>query len=391
MFESLDQIFVLLQHYLESFLPAAWQTAGGVVMSVVAIVCFFPALFALTTVLERKGLGRIQNRIGPNRVGPMGILQPIADGIKSLTKEDIVPLRADAAVHFLAPLVLVVTVFMGFAVLPMGRNMVLVDMDAGLLFYFAMGASAELSVFMAGWSSRNKYSLLGAMRAVAQMISYEVVLLLSSVAVVMISGSLSLTKIVEAQNHYSWGLPHWYIFTPWGFAGFVMYAIAATAETNRSPFDLPEGESELVAGYHTEYSGFKFALFFLGEYLAMFSISGLGTTLFLGGWSAPFSFLGWVPSWIWFFSKLMLSIFVFIWVRGTLPRLRQDQLMNFAWKFVLPMTLLNLLVAGLWRFLGDGWPRWVVCSAILVLAYVGMGWAEMRSEHFGPRRYRYAE
>jgi NADH-quinone oxidoreductase subunit H len=391
MFESLDQIFVLLQHYLESFLPAAWQTAGGVVMSVVAIVCFFPALFALTTVLERKGLGRIQNRIGPNRVGPMGILQPIADGIKSLTKEDIVPLRADAAVHFLAPLVLVVTVFMGFAVLPMGRNMVLVDMDSGLLFYFAMGASAELSVFMAGWSSRNKYSLLGAMRAVAQMISYEVVLLLSSVAVVMISGSLSLTKIVEAQNHYSWGLPHWYIFTPWGFAGFVMYAIAATAETNRSPFDLPEGESELVAGYHTEYSGFKFALFFLGEYLAMFSISGLGTTLFLGGWSAPFSFLGWVPSWIWFFSKLMLSIFVFIWVRGTLPRLRQDQLMNFAWKFVLPMTLLNLLVAGLWRFLGDGWPRWVVCSAILVLAYVGMGWAEMRSEHFGPRRYRYAE
>ncbi len=215
--------------------------------------------------------------------------------------------------------------------------MVLVDMDAGLLFFFAMGASTELSVFMAGWSSRNKYSLLGAMRAVAQMISYEVVLLLSSVVVVMMAGSLSLTKIVEAQNHYTWGLPHWYIFTPWGLAGFVMYAIAATAETNRSPFDLPEGESELVAGYHTEYSGFKFALFFLGEYLAMFSISGLGTTLFLGGWSAPFSFLTWVPSWIWFFSKLMLSIFVFIWMRGTLPRLRQDQLMNFAWKFVLPM------------------------------------------------------
>jgi NADH-quinone oxidoreductase subunit H len=191
----------------------------------------------------------MQNRIGPNRVGPFGLLQPIADGIKSLTKEDIVPLSADAAVHFLAPVVLVVAVFMGFAVLPMGRNMVLVDMDAGLLFYFAMGASTELSVFMAGWSSRNKYSLLGAMRAVAQMISYEVPLLLSSVAVVMITGSLSLTKIVEAQNHYTWGLPHWYIFTPWGLAGFVMYAIAATAETNRSPFDLPEGESELVAGY----------------------------------------------------------------------------------------------------------------------------------------------
>jgi NADH-quinone oxidoreductase subunit H len=219
-------------------------------------------------------------------VGPFGLLQPVADGIKSLTKEDIVPLSADAVVHFLAPVVLVVVVFMGFAVLPMGRNMVLVDMDAGLLFFFAMGASTELSVFMAGWSSRNKYSLLGAMRAVAQMISYEVPLLLSSVAVVMITGSLSLTRLSRRRTSTP-GLPHWYIFTPWGFAGFVMYAIAATAETNRSPFDLPEGESELVAGYFTEYSGFKFALFFLGEYLACFP-SPAGTTLFLGGWSAPF-------------------------------------------------------------------------------------------------------
>ena len=201
----------------------------------------------------------MQNRIGPNRVGPLGILQPVADGIKSLTKEDIVPWNADGVVHFLAPVFLVVVVFMGYAVLPMGRNMTLVKMDAGLLFYFAMGASTELSVFMAGWSSRNKYSLLGAMRAVAQMISYEVPLLMSSVAVVMVTGSLSLDKIVEAQNQYTWGLPHWYIFTPWGFAGFVLFAVAATAETNRSPFDLPEGESELVAGYFTEYSGFKFA------------------------------------------------------------------------------------------------------------------------------------
>jgi NADH-quinone oxidoreductase subunit H len=391
MIDRLDQIFVLLRQWVVSFLPASWQTAAAVVLSVVVIVAFFPALFALTVWMERKGLGRIQNRLGPNRVGPFGLLQPIADGIKSLTKEDIVPLSADATVHLLAPLMLVVAVFMGFAVLPMGRNMVLVDMDAGLLFYFAMGASTEVAVFMAGWSSRNKYSLMGAMRAVAQMISYEVVLLLSSVAVVMITGSLSLTRIVEAQNHYTWGLPHWYIFTPWGLAGFVMYSIAATAETNRSPFDLPEGESELVAGYHTEYSGFKFALFFLGEYLAMFSISGLGATLFLGGWSAPFSFLGWVPSWIWFFSKLMLSIVVFIWMRGTLPRLRQDQLMNFAWKFILPLCLLNLFVAALWRFLGEGWLRWVICSAILLVAYVVVGRIEMRSEHFGPRRYRYAE
>ena len=391
MFETLDQIFVLLQHWLVGFLPLAWQSVAGVLLSVVVIIGLFPALFALTTVFERKGLGRIQNRLGPNRVGPFGFFQPVADGIKSLTKEDIVPLSADVAVHFLAPVLLVVSVFMGFAVLPMGRNMVLVDMDAGLLFYFAIGASTELSVFMAGWSSRNKYSLMGAMRAVAQMISYEVVLLLSSVTVVMIAGSLSLTKIVEAQNHYTWGLPHWYIFTPWGLAGFIMYAIAATAETNRSPFDLPEGESELVAGYHTEYSGFKFALFFLGEYLAMFSISGLGTTLFLGGWTAPFSFLVWVPSWIWFFSKLMLSIFIFIWMRGTLPRLRQDQLMNFAWKFVLPFTLLNLMVTALWHFMGDGWQRWAVCSAILIIAYIVMGRVGMYKKHFGPRSYRYAD
>ena len=389
--EKADQIFILLKLWVIGFLPASIRDAVGVLLCVVAIICVFPGLFAISVLLERKGLGRMQNRLGPNRVGPYGIFQPVADGIKSLTKEDLVPMSADGAVHFLAPVFLVVVVFMGYAVLPMGRHMTLVPMDAGLLFYFAMGASTELSVFMAGWSSRNKYSLLGAMRAVAQMISYEVPLLLSSVTVVMIAGSLSLTKIVEAQSGYSWGLPHWYIFTPWGFAGFLMYAIATTAETNRSPFDLPEGESELVAGYHTEYSGFKFALFFLGEYLAMFSISGLGTTLFLGGWSAPFSFLTWVPSWFWFFSKLMLSIFVFIWMRGTLPRLRQDQLMNFAWKFVLPMCLLNLMVAALWRFLGDGWLRWVICSAILLAAYVGLGLGELRRGKIGPRSYRYAE
>jgi NADH-quinone oxidoreductase subunit H len=386
-----DQIFILLRNWLVGILPAAFRPAANVLLSVIAIVCVFPGLFAFTTVIERKGLGRIQNRLGPNRVGPFGLLQPVADGIKALIKEDIVPLRADTVVHFLAPLVLVVAAFMGFAVLPMGRNMVLVDMDAGLLFFFAMGAVTELSVFMAGWSSRNKYSLLGAMRAIAQMISYEVVLLLSAVAVVMISGSLSLKKIVDAQNQYTGVFPHWYIFTPWGLVGFLMYAVATTAETNRSPFDLPEGESELVAGYNTEYSGFKFALFFLGEYLAMFSISGLGATLFLGGWSAPLSILNFVPSWIWFFGKVMLSIFVFIWMRGTLPRLRQDQLMNFAWKFVLPFTLLNLFVTALWRFIGQGWARWVVCTVILAAAYVLMGLVEMRKNRIGPRSYHYAD
>ena len=170
-----------------------------------------------------------------------------------------------------------------------------------------------------------------------------------------------------------------------------MFGVAATAETNRSPFDLPEGESEIIAGYHTEYSGFKFAIFFIAEYLAMFSLSGVATTLFLGGWSAPFSFLSVIPSWFWFFAKVMVCIFVFIWMRGTLPRLRQDQLMNFAWKFVLPFTLLDLIVTALWRFMGEGWLRWVVCTAILVAAFLLMGRLEMHKRHIGPRSYRYAE
>jgi len=388
---NLDQIFVLLQHWVESFFPVWLQPAIGTVLGVIAIVAAFPGIFALTTVLERKGLGRMQNRLGPNRVGPLGILQPVADGIKSLTKEDIVPLTADGAVHFLAPVVLVIAVFLGFAVLPVGRNMVLANLDAGLLFFFAIGASTELSIFMAGWSSRNKYSLLGAMRAVAQMISYEVPLLLSSVVVVMITGSLSTVKIVEAQSGFTGIFPHWYVFTPWGFAGFVLFVIAALAETNRSPFDLPEGESELVAGYFTEYSGFKFALFFLGEYLAMLSIAGFAITLFLGGWGAPLSGLSILPSWAWFFAKLFCAIALFIWLRGTLPRLRQDQLMNFAWKFMLPMSLLNLLVAGAWRFFGEGWVRWGVCSAVLLLAYVLLGRVLMRHQHLGARSYRYAD
>lgn len=393
--DKLDQIFVLLQHWIAGLFPAPLQPVIGAIVAVVGIVATFPGIFALTTVLERKGLGRMQNRLGPNRVGPLGILQPVADGIKSLTKEDIVPVSADAVIHFLAPVVLVTAIFLGYASLPVGRNMVLLNIDAGLLFFFAVGASTELSIFMAGWSSRNKYSLLGAMRAVAQMISYEVPLLLSAVVVVMMTGSLSTVKIVEAQSGFTGILPHWYVFTPWGFAGFILFVISALAETNRSPFDLPEGESELVAGYFTEYSGFKFALFFLGEYLGMLSIAGFGITLFLGGWGAPLSFLSIVPSWAWFFVKLLGAIAFFIWLRGTLPRLRQDQLMNFAWKFMLPMTLLNLIVAAAWRFMGDtavgAWLRWIVCAGVLLLAYVGLGRILMHKQRLGARSYRYAE
>jgi NADH-quinone oxidoreductase subunit H len=389
--ETADQIFVTLQHLIAGYAPAGLRPLLSTVLAVVAILGVFASLFAMTTVLERKGLGRIQNRYGPNRVGPFGFLQPIADGIKSLTKEDVVPHAADKVVHLLAPIALVLAAFTLFAVLPLGRNMVLVNLDAGVLFFFAVSSVMELTIFMAGWSSRNKYSLLGAMRAIAQMISYEVPLILASVTVIMAAGSLSTVGIVERQTGYTGVLPHWFVFTPWGFAGFLLFMVAATAESNRSPFDLPEGESEIIAGYFTEYSGFKFALFFLGEYLGMFAISGLGITLFLGGWSAPLSFLTWVPSYLWFFAKLLVMIVMFIWIRGTLPRLRMDQLMNFAWRFMLPMALINLVTAGIWHFLAEGILRWIVCSALVIVPYVLLARGLIQGWKLEKRVYRFAE
>jgi NADH-quinone oxidoreductase subunit H len=389
--QRLDQIFVILKHWLVVHSPLMLQPAVSVLLTIIPILVIFPGIFALTTVLERKGLARIQNRYGPNRVGPYGLLQPIADALKSLTKEDIVPSAADKTVHLAAPLVLVAAVFLAYSVLPMGRNMVAVDLDAGLLFFFAVGAIPELAIFMAGWSSQNKYSMLGAMRAIAQMISYEVPLILSSVAVVMTAGSLSLVTIVDKQARYSGILPHWYVLTPWGSAGFLLFMVAAAAEVNRSPFDLPEGESEIIGGYFTEYSGFKFALFFLAEYLEMFAVSGLGITLFLGGWSAPFSFLAWIPSWMWFFAKLAVLIGGFIWVRGTVPRLRMDQLMNLAWKLMLPMSVVVILAAGLWRFLPGGIVRWLACAMLVAVPYVLLVRALAGGKAIAKRIYRYAD
>jgi NADH-quinone oxidoreductase subunit H len=389
--QQADQIFVILQHRLVSYLPVEFQSIADVIISVIAIVLVFALLFAVTTVLERKGLGRIQNRYGPNRVGPAGFFQPLADGLKSLTKEDLVPRTADQMVHFMAPVLLVIAAFLAYAVLPVGRNMVLANLNAGILFFFAVGTLVELAVFMAGWSSRNKYSLLGAMRAIAQMISYEVPLVLASIVVIMAAGSLSTVSIVAMQTGYSGIWPHWFVFTPWGFAGFNLFMIAATAESNRSPFDLPEGESEIIAGYYIEYSGFKFALFFLGEYLGMFATSGLAITLFLGGWAAPFSFLTWIPSYLWFFAKLLLLIVVFIWIRGTLPRLRMDQLMNFAWQFMLPMTLINVFAAGLWHFMSAGVVRWLVCAIVLIIPAILLSRGLKQGKKFAARTYRFAE
>lgn len=398
MMDFFDQIFVLLKHWVVGFFPPNAQPLVSAFLSVGAIIVVFALLFGIATVIERKMIGRVQNRYGPNRVGlPFtglriyGFGQFIADGIKALTKEDVVPRAADKTVHFLAPVVLMVPVFLAFAVVPVGRNMAPIDIDAGVLFFFAVGAATELSVFMAGWSSRNKYSLLGAMRGIAQMISYEVPLIISTVTVVMVVGSLSTVKIVEAQAEYSGQWPHWHVFTPWGFAGFGLFLIAGMAECNRSPFDLPEGESEIVAGYFIEYSGFKFALFFLAEYLGMFAVSGMAITLFLGGWTAPLAFLAWLPSWLWFFVKLVALLLFFIWVRGTLPRLRMDQLMNFGWKFMLPMTLINIVAAGLWSLLSPGFGRWTVCSVLLVVPYVLLGRGLAGRKQFAKRTYRYAE
>jgi NADH-quinone oxidoreductase subunit H len=391
MIEAFDQIFVIAKHWLLGYIPGVAQPFASAVLSTIPILIAFPLLFAITTLLERKGLGRMQNRLGPNRTGPFGLLQPMADGLKSLTKEDIVPTSADHVVHFLAPLLLVVAAFLAYAVLPIGRNMVMVNLNSGVLFFFAIGSIVELAVFMAGWSSRSKYSLLGAMRAIAQMISYEVPLVLAAVVVIMQAGSLSTVEIVEHQAAYSGIFPHWYIFTPWGIVGFVLFMIAATAESNRSPFDLPEGESEIIAGYYIEYSGFKFALFFLGEYLGMFATSGMAITLFLGGWSAPLSFLGVIPSWVWFFIKLLVLIAGFIWVRGTLPRLRMDQLMNFAWQFILPMALINLCVAGVWHFMHPGIVRWLVSAALLLAPCLLLRAMLRRTKKFQLRTYSFAE
>jgi NADH-quinone oxidoreductase subunit H len=380
-----DQAFVDLKHWFVELLPLGMRPIVSVVLSIAPMMGVFATLFAATTWIERKALGRIQNRYGPNRVGPFGLLQPAADGLKTLTKENIVPRDADRLVHFLAPLALLIPVFLSYSVLPIGRNMVGIDLDAGLLFFFAVGSGTELAVFMAGWSSRNKYALLGAMRGIAQMVSYELPLILSAVPVVMMVGSLSTVQIVEAQGG---GIGNWFVATPWGLAGFLLFFVAATAESNRTPFDLPEAESELIAGYFTEYSGFKFALFFLGEYLGLFAISGLAITLYLGGWQAPAPFFEIIPSWAWFFIKLLGFIMMFIWLRGTLPRLRIDQLMGLAWKFLLPLALINLLNVALWRFLGPGLLRWVVCALVITAPYVLLG--RGLQTKVGKRTYRYA-
>jgi len=390
----LERLPVILRDGFAGLFPQPLRWLAGSLLAIVAILAVFGLLFAFLTLAERKVLGRVQNRPGPNRTGPAGLFQPFADGIKMLTKEDIVPFVADRVLHFLAPVVLVAFSLLAFAVIPYGRRLVAVDLDSAVLFFFAAGAGNELAVFMAGWSSHNKYSLLAAMRALAQLISYELPLLLSVVPVVMLAGTLSATGIVAAQGGWTAGLvPHWFVLTPCGLAGFAIFIIAALAESNRSPFDLPEAESELIAGHLTEYSGFKYALFFMAEYFGMTALCGMGVTLFLGGWQAPCAFLQFIPSWVWFAVKLLALLLGCIWVRATFPRLRIDQLTRLAWKFLVPLALLNLLAAALWH-LTAGWSgalqpvRWALALALVAGPFVLLG--RRLSAGLAPRTYRYA-
>jgi NADH-quinone oxidoreductase subunit H len=390
----LERAPLIARDWVTSFLPESTRWLANSLLAIGAIIIVFASLFAMLTLVERKVLGRVQNRPGPNRTGPFGMLQPLADGIKMLTKEDIVPRAADHVLHTLAPIMLLALSILTLAVIPFGRTLVALDLDAALLYFFAAGAATELAVFMAGWASRNKYSLLSAMRALAQLISYELPLLLAIVPAVMLAGTLSLTGIVEAQGGWKWGfIPQWHVLTPWGFAGFLIFFVSSLAESNRSPFDLPEAESELIAGHLTEYSGFKYALFFMAEYFGMCALSGMGVTLFLGGWQAPFEFLQVIPSYAWFAIKLLVLLFGFIWIRATFPRLRIDQLTRLSWKFLVPLALINIGTAAFWA-LSTNWSgalqlaRWGIALVLVVAPFVIMG--RKLSSGIAPRTYRYA-
>ncbi|APV44103.1 NADH-quinone oxidoreductase subunit H [Dehalogenimonas formicexedens] len=305
---------------------------------------------------ERRGLGRFQIRPGPNRAGPFGLLQPVADAVKVLLKEDIVPALADKPVHFLAPLIAFVPALAVFAVIPFGDGALLANLNIGILYIMSVSSIVVIGIFMAGWSSSNKYSLLGAMRTIAQEVSYEIPLVLSILGAVMLAGSLSLNDIVKAQN-----VP-FILLQP---LGFLIYMTAAMAEINRTPFDLLEADSEIIAGFQTEYSGMKFGLFYLTEYAETLSVSAIASTLFLGGWAGPL-----LPGFVWLLIKIV-AVFTFImWVRATFPRLRIDQVMAFGWKFLLPLAMLNLVLTAILVLTGLNDKVWLAVPLNFALAFI---------------------
>ena len=366
----------------------------GWLITVKALLVFiFCVVLTLLSVWgERRLVGRMQQRPGPNRVGPFGLIQALADGVKLALKEDIIPAAADKVVFVLAPIISATTCFMSFAVIPItgpvtlfGQKtaMQLTDLPIGVLYVLAIASIGVYGIILAGWSSGSTYPLLGGLRSSAQVISYEIAMGLSLVAVFIYAGSMSTSDIVAAQSKT------WYAVVL--FPSFVIFAISMVGETNRAPFDLAEAEGELVGGFHTEYSSLKFALFFLAEYVNIISVSALATTLFLGGYHAP-PFLGFTENWlggwftaIWFFSKVLVFFFVFVWLRGTLPRLRYDQFMQFGWKILIPVSIVWILIVATLRLLSmQGAPRLVVVgfasSVVLLIMLVNIGFEKAKKK-----------
>ena len=332
----------------------------------VALVPLLPLVLVLA---ERKVAARFQNRTGPMRVGPWGTLQTLADGIKLIFKEDYIPPQGDKVLFMLAPYIIFACSFAVFAAIPFGQNILVSDFNIGIFYIMAISSVIVMGVIMAGWSSNSKWSLLGSLRSAAQIVSYEIPLGLSILTVVMLVGSLSMSEIVGSQNN---GIFTWLIFrSPFTFIAFFIFFISSIAEVNRTPFDLPEAESEIVAGFHTEYSGMRFALFFIAEYANMFAVSAIAVTLFLGGWEGVlpgYDFLGGFPG---FVIKTLGLVFLMMWIRWTLPRLRVDQLMNLCWKYFIPISFFNILGTGIWGLIfeeDDVWSIGISCAII----YVGL-------------------
>ncbi|NLB88688.1 MAG: NADH-quinone oxidoreductase subunit NuoH [Syntrophomonadaceae bacterium] len=334
----MENIFLNISKSLMNWLQSLGLSLGWAefIMLIVKFACIAGIIVVNIMILiwlERKIAGFIQQRLGPNRLGPFGVFQTVADAIKLLTKEDIIPSEVDKITFRLAPAVFLVVVVMLYAVIPFGDGLQVVDLNIGVFYFLSIGSVGTIGILMAGWGSNNKWSLLGAMRGVAQMITYEVPLALSLLGVVMITGSLRMSDIIAAQNNV------WFIFIQ--PIAFIIYLIAATAELNRGPFDMPEAEQELTAGHMTEYSGMRWALFFLAEYTNLFAVSALVVTLFLGGWQGPI-----LPSWLWMPIKTYIVMIFFFWLKWTLPRIRMDHLMAFSWKFLIPVSLANIVLTG---------------------------------------------
>jgi NADH-quinone oxidoreductase subunit H len=332
------------------------------IAKIIVVLLVLLTCVAYTVLLERKVVGRIQNRFGPSRVGPFGLLQPLADGLKLFLKEDIMPASVYRPLYILAPVIALACALLSIAVVPFGANIQyrgvdlfeISDLNIGLLVILGVTSVGVYGIALSGWASNNKYSLLGSLRSAAQMVSYELALGLSLVGVVLRAGSLRLRDIVDVQSTH--GILSWNVFGGFQIVAFFIYLIAAYAETNRAPFDLVEAESELTGGYHTEYSSMKFAMFFMAEYANMITVGCVATLLFFGGWSSPFGNLLPTPHWIviqallpvfWFVLKVFFFVFLYIWVRGTTPRFRYDQLMSFGWKFLVPLAIANIIVAAL--------------------------------------------